>query len=89
MLLAEVVGTVVATQKCEAMVGLKIQLIQPLDPRTSKAFGDLEVAIDVVGAGKGEMVIITCGSSARIAVNKENCPIDAAIIGIVDQLDVE
>ena len=89
MLLAEVVGTIVATQKRAEMEGLTIQIIQPLDPRTDKASGELEVAIDVVGAGRGEKVIVTRGSGARIAVNKDNCPIDAAIVGIVDQLDVE
>jgi ethanolamine utilization protein EutN len=89
MLLAKVVGTVVATQKRAEMVGLKIQIIQPLDPRTGTTVGNLEVVIDAVGAGRGEKVLVTQGSSARIAINKDNCPIDAAIVGIVDQLDVE
>lgn len=86
--MAEVIGTVVATQKHELLVGFKIQVIQPLDPRTGKASGGPEVAVDAVGAGRGEKVIVTRGSSARVAVENENCPVDATIVGIIDQLDI-
>lgn len=88
MLLAEVIGTVVATQKHKAMVGFKIQVIQPLDPNTGKHEGSPLVAVDVAGAGNGEQVIVSLGSSARKAVGDEDCPVDAAIVGIIDQLDV-
>lgn len=88
MLIAEVIGTVVATQKHEAMIGLKIQVIQPLDPESTQSAGSPMVAVDAVGAGRGEKVIVTLGSSAGKAVAKENCPVDATIVGIIDQLDI-
>lgn len=88
MLLAEVIGTIVATQKHKAMVGFKIQVVQPLEPSTGKPLGNPEIAVDVAGAGQGEKVIVTRGSGARKAVGDENCPVDAAIVGIVDQLDI-
>ncbi len=88
MLLAEVIGTVVATQKHKAMVGFKIQVVQPLEPSTGKPEGNTVVAVDVAGAGRGERVIVTYGSGARKAVGDEDCPVDAAIVGIVDQLDI-
>lgn len=88
MLIAEVIGTVVATQKHEALVGAKIQVVQALDPRTQKPAGSPIIAIDAVGAGRGEKVIVTTGSNASKAVAKENCPVDATIVGIIDQLDI-
>ncbi len=88
MLIAEVVGTIVATQKHENMVGLKIQVIQPLDPENGDPSGTPRVAVDAVGAGRGERVIVTGGSSAAKALGRENCPVDAVIVGIIDQLDM-
>lgn len=89
MLIAEVIGTVVATQKHPAMIGLKIQVIQPLDPESEKPSGSPVVAVDAVGAGRGERVIVTLGSSAGKAVENQGCPVDATIVGIIDQLDIE
>jgi len=88
MIIAEVIGTVVATQKHEALIGSKIQVIQPLDPQSLKPAGSPVVAVDAVGAGNGEQVIVTTGSNASKALGKENSPVDATIVGIIDQLDI-
>ncbi len=89
MQIAQIIGTVVATRKHECLVGSKIQVIQPLKPGSQEPEGEPFVAIDTVGAGVGEIVIIVRGSGARQAVDNEKMPIDAAIIGIIDQLDIE
>lgn len=89
MLIAQVIGTVVATRKHGKLVGSKIQVVQPIDPQSQKAKGDSFIAVDVVGAGVGEQVVVVQGSSSRMAIEKELCPVDASIIGIVDQIDVE
>ena len=87
MLLARVVGTVVATRKDPRLVSNKLLLARPIDPR-GKAEGNYLVAIDTVDAGVGETVLIVSGSSARMASGMKDCPIDAAIVGIVDAVDV-
>jgi ethanolamine utilization protein EutN len=89
MFIALVIGTVVASRKHERLVGSKIQIVQPLDPRTKTAKGDTLVAVDAVGAGVGEIVLIAQGSAARKALDNESSPVDATIIGIIDQVDVE
>ncbi len=89
MLIARVIGTLVATRKHERLVGSKIQIVQPLDHRGEAPRGDPFVAVDAVGAGVGERVIIVRGSGARVAANDEQCPVDATIIGIIDSIDVE
>jgi len=89
MIIARVIGTVVATRKHENLVGSKIQVIQPLDPRTEKPMGGTLVAVDAVGAGVGEMVFVVQGSGARQALGDDGCPVDATIIGIIDELNVE
>ena len=88
MLIAQVIGTVVATRKHEELVGSKIQVVQPLKPHTREPSGDPLVAVDAVGAGVSEMVIVVTGSSARKGVEKTETPVDATIVGIVDQLDI-
>jgi ethanolamine utilization protein EutN len=89
MLIAQVIGTVVATRKHERLVGSKIQIVQALQPGSGAAVGDPFVAVDAVGAGVGERVIVVRGSSARMAVDNDLCPVDATIIGIVDHLDID
>ncbi|TSA56937.1 MAG: ethanolamine utilization protein EutN [Planctomycetaceae bacterium] len=89
MLVAQVIGTVVATRKHEHLVGSKIQVVQPLECRGRKPKGDPFVAVDAVGAGAGERVLVVRGSGARLAVDNDQCPIDATIIGIIDQIDIE
>ncbi len=89
MFIAEVIGTVVATRKHERLVGSKIQIVQPLEPRSGEARGDTLVAVDAVGAGVGERVLVVRGSGARKAVDNDLCPVDATIVGIIDHVDIE
>jgi len=87
MLLAKIVGTVVATRKDQRLVSSKLLVVRPMDPR-GKAEGNYLVAIDTVDAGVGETVLVVSGSSARMASGLKDCPVDAAIIGIVDTVDI-
>jgi ethanolamine utilization protein EutN len=94
MFLAKVTGLVVATQKVAAMTGHKLLTVEPLrvDPQRRDQLvgtGRTFVAVDTVGAGNGEMVLIVQGSSARLTPETEKLPVDAAIIGIVDSVNVE
>jgi ethanolamine utilization protein EutN len=94
MFVAKVTGAVVATQKVEAMVGRKLLVVEPyrLDPdsrRSLKTTGRTFVAVDTVGAGEGEFVLITQGSSARLTPETKNLPIDTVIVGIVDKVHVD
>ena len=82
MLVGKVVGTIVSTRKNEKLVGSKFMVVEPIEK-----LGDPNakfVAIDNVGAGIGEVVLVATGSAARIGCNQENAPVDAAIVGIVD-----
>jgi ethanolamine utilization protein EutN len=88
MEIAQVIGTVVASRKHERLVGSKIQIVQPLEPRTMQAEGEPFVAVDAVGAGVGEQVLIVRGSAARKAVDNESSPVDATIVGIIDDVDI-
>jgi len=87
VLLAKIVGTVVATRKDPGLVSRKLLIVRPVDPK-GKAEGSYLVAVDTVDAGVGETVLIVSGSSARMATGMKDCPIDAAIVGIVDAIDV-
>lgn len=87
MLLAKVVGTVVATRKDSRLVSNKLMVARPIDPR-GKAEGTYLVAVDTVDAGVGETVLIVSGSSARMAEGMKDCPVDAAIVGIVDTVEI-
>ncbi|NLY85814.1 MAG: EutN/CcmL family microcompartment protein [Tissierellia bacterium] len=87
MLLGKVIGTVVATRKDEKLIGSKLMITQPLDLDLNPK-GDPIIAVDTVGAGIGELVVYTTGTAGRIAARKLDAPIDAAIIGIIDEMDV-
>ena len=87
MLLAKIVGTVVATRKDPRLVSNKLLVVRPIDPR-GKADGNYLVAIDTVDAGVGETVLVVSGSSARMAAGLKDCPVDAAIVGIIDAVDL-
>ena len=82
MIVGKVVGTIVSTRKNEKLVGSKFMVIEPLeklgDPKSKI------VAIDNGGAGIGEVVLVATGSAARIGCDMKDCPVDAAIVGIVD-----
>ena len=93
MFLAKVEGSVVATKKDPAMNGRKLLLLRPQlvddkDPTKFRPGMNTVVAVDVVGAGVGEMVLFCQGSSARLAPGMKEAPVDAVIIGIVDVVDV-
>ena len=93
MFLSKVEGSVVATKKDPAMNGRKLLLLRPQlvddkDPTKFRPGMNTVVAVDVVGAGVGEMVLFCQGSSARLAPGMKEAPVDAVIIGIVDVVDV-
>ncbi len=93
MFLAKVEGSVVATKKDASMDGRKLLLLRPQlvddkDPTKFRPGVNTIVAVDSVGAGVGEMVLFCQGSSARLAPNLKDAPVDAVIIGIVDVVDV-
>jgi microcompartment protein CcmK/EutM len=87
MILAKIVGTVVATRKDERLVSNKLLIARPMDPQ-GKPEGNFLVAVDTVDAGVGETVLIVSGSSARMASGMKDCPVDAAVVGIVDTVDL-
>ncbi len=89
MQLAVVVGTVVSSSKEPRIEGLKLLLLDKLDPATMKGKGDYVVAMDGVGAGTGEIVFYVAGSSSRMTTVTQGKPSDAAIIGIVDTIDLD
>jgi microcompartment protein CcmK/EutM len=87
MILARIVGTVVATRKDERLVSTKLLLARPVDA-SGRTEGSWLVAVDTVDAGVGETVLIVSGSSARMASGMKDCPVDAAVVGIVDAVEV-
>jgi microcompartment protein CcmK/EutM len=87
LLLAKIVGTVVATRKDPRLESNKLLLVRGMDP-SGKVDGAYLVAVDTVDAGVGETVLIVSGSSARMASGMKDCPVDAAIVGIVDSIEV-
>lgn len=87
MHIGRVIGTVVATRKDDTLVGCKLMLTQPLNIEY-KPIGEPIVTVDTVGAGIGEVVVYTKGTAARIAALRRESSIDAAIVGIVDNIDV-
>ncbi len=94
MFVAKVTGSLVATQKVDAMVGRKLLVVEPyrLDAETRKTLkttGRTFVAVDTVGAGQGEYVLITQGSSARLTPETKTLPVDTVVIGIVDTVHVD
>jgi microcompartment protein CcmK/EutM len=87
MILARIVGTVVATRKDDRLHGRKLLVARfvGVDGQDEKAH---VVAVDTVGAGVQEVVLVVQGSSARMAFGCKDCPVDAAIVGIVDTVEV-
>jgi len=87
MIVGKIVGTVVATRKDPRLVSSKLLVVRPMDPRGT-AEGNYLVAIDTVDAGVGETVLVVSGSSARMAAGLKDCPVDAAVVGIIDTVDL-
>lgn len=99
MFIARVTGTVIATQKAVSMTGHKLLVVEPYRLAEGKANGSGRdrlvttgrtfIAVDVLGAGEGEFVLVTQGSSARLTPETKTLPIDAVVIGLVDAVTVE
>ena len=81
MIIGKVVGSVVSTRKCDNLVGNKFMIVEPIP---SLKVDNRIVAVDKVGAGIGELVLVAQGSAARIGCGDDRAPIDAAIVGIID-----
>jgi ethanolamine utilization protein EutN len=88
MIVAKVMGSAVATLKHESLKTTKLLLVQPTDA-SGNPNGELFLAVDLVGAGEDELVVVSQGSSARAASGQNSSPIDAAIVGILDTLRYE
>ena len=94
MFVAKVTGSLVATQKTDSMVGRKLLLVEPyrVDPETGDTMvgtGRARVDVATVGAGEGEFVLITQGSSGRLTPGTKKLPVDTVIIGIIDSVHVD
>ena len=89
MYAAKIIGTVVCTTKDEKLNGRKFQVVQPVNLITLQYEGKPAVAIDSVGAGRNEIVLVVGGSSARQTEVTTNTPTDATIMAIVDLIDIE
>lgn len=83
MIIGKVVGTVICTRKNADLVGNKFLIIDPMEKMQSRG-ADRIVAVDDVGAGIGDIVLVTLGSSARLGLSDPNSPVDACVVGIVD-----
>ncbi len=93
MLIAKVAGSLVSTEKVGSIVGHKLLMVEPyrLDPKSRDRLvstGRSFVAVDTVGAGEGEYVLITQGSSARLTPETKSLPVDTVIVGIIDSVHV-
>jgi microcompartment protein CcmK/EutM len=88
MILGRVVGTVVATRKDDRLMGAKLLVVRSVDPQGRDEAGYM-VAVDTVDAGASERVLVVTGSSARMATGLKDCPVDAAIVGVVDSVELE
>jgi len=88
MILARVVGTVVATRKDPRLEGKKLLIVKPVSPEGKDEAGYL-VAVDTVSAGFKERVLVVSGSSARMADGCKDMPVDTAIVGIVDEVRLD
>lgn len=82
MIVGKIIGSIVSTRKNDKLLGNKFMVVEPL-----KSFGDQAnkiIAIDNIGAGIGEIVLVATGSAARVSLDDKSTPVDAAIVGIVD-----
>ena len=87
MIIGRILGTVVSSQKDERLLGKKLLIVKPINLDGSDQSGYV-VAVDTVGAGFHERVMVVGGSSARMAEGNKDCPVDSAIIGVIDTIDV-
>lgn len=87
MFLSKVVGSVWTTQKEKGMENLKLLIVQPINLER-EGEGEAVIAVDRIGAGVGELVLVTRGTPAQRITGEKNSPIDAAVVGIVDSFEV-
>ena len=87
MIVGKVTGNVWATRKEDSLSGLKLMIVSRVDASTNEE-KDSFVAVDQVGAGKGDRVLVATGSSARVALPINASPVDATIVGIIDEMEV-
>ena len=83
MIIGKVVGSLFSTRKSEKLVGNNFMIVEPVE--SMRNTGSRLVAIDIIGAGIGEYVLVAQGSAARIGCDMADAPIDAAIVGIIDE----
>ncbi len=88
MIIGDVVGNVWATRKSDSLTGLKLMIVRRLDACNNEEKESF-VAADLVGAGIGERVLVSTGSAARQSAGLENSLVDASIIGIIDEVEVQ
>ncbi|QAT43770.1 EutN/CcmL family microcompartment protein [Aminipila luticellarii] len=88
MKVAKVIGNIWATRKDESLAGLKLMILLPVDLLHEDQYQHPIVAADIIGAGVGETVLFVSGSSARSAVGDSTIPVDATIVGIVDDKEI-
>ena len=88
MLIAKVIGTIWATRKEQSLAGLKLLIVKPMDILNDKRDQSPIVAADIIGAGVGETVLVVQGSSARNAIGSTPTPVDATIVAIVDDKEI-
>ncbi|MBN2498902.1 MAG: EutN/CcmL family microcompartment protein [Deltaproteobacteria bacterium] len=88
MFLARVVGNVVSTRKSDKLTGTKLLVVEPVDFAKQKGEGKHLVAVDSVGAGEGEIVLVVQGSSSRLTDTTKDAPVDATIMAIVDYIEL-
>ena len=88
MELGQVIGTIWATRKYEAVKGYKMQFVQPINSEMEK-LGDPIIALDTIGAGPGEIIFYITASEAVIPLDVDMAPVDASIVGIVDSINSE
>ena len=86
MIIARILGSVVSTQKDERLSGKKLLIVKPINLDGTDQSGYV-VAVDTVGAGFHERVLVVSGSSARLAEGNKDTPVDAAIVGVIDSFD--
>ncbi|QGJ68445.1 Carbon dioxide concentrating mechanism protein CcmL [Planctomycetales bacterium 10988] len=94
MFLAKVVGSVVSTHKVQSMVGQKLLVVEPYRLESASrdsltTTGRTFISVDPIGAGEGDLVLISQGSSARFTEETKTLPIDCVVLGIVDKVHVE
>ena len=87
MIIGRILGTVVSSQKDERLLGKKLLIVKPINLDGSDQNGYV-VSVDTVRAGFHERVIVVGGSSARLAEGNKDCPVDSAIIGVIDSIDI-